>query len=42
MVADEAEVLGARLGFPVEFNELISPVTEVTVVIGADFVPALS
>ncbi|MDG2210388.1 MAG: LytR C-terminal domain-containing protein [Acidimicrobiales bacterium] len=42
MVAEEAEVLGAQLGFPVEFNELISPVTEVTVVIGADFVPALS
>ena len=42
MVAEEAEALGTQLGFPVEFNELISPVTEVTVVIGADFVPALS
>ena len=42
MVAEEAEVLGAQLGFPVEFNELISPATEVTVVIGADFVTALS
>ena len=42
MVAEEAETFGAQLGLPVEFNELISPVTEVTVIIGADFAPALS
>ena len=42
VVAEEAEIFGAKLGLPVEFDELISPVTEVTVIIGADFVPALS
>lgn len=42
VVAEEAEIFAAELGLPVEFNELISPVTEVTVIIGADFVPALS
>ena len=42
VVAEEAEIFGVKLGLPVEFNESISPVTEVTVIIGADFVPALS
>jgi len=37
MVAGEAEVLGSQLGLPVEFDEFISPVAEVTILIGADF-----
>ena len=42
LVAEEVEVFGVHLGIPVEFNELISPVTEVTVIIGADFASVLS
>ena len=42
MVAEEVEIFGTKLGLPVEFNELISPVAEVTVIIGADFASALS
>ena len=37
LIAEAVESLGTELGFRVEFNELISPVAEVTVVIGADF-----
>ena len=37
LIVEEVESLGAELGFKVEFDELISPVAEVTVVIGADF-----
>ncbi|CAI8290489.1 MAG: Uncharacterised protein [Acidimicrobiales bacterium AG-410-I20] len=37
LIAQEVESLGRELGFIVEFDELISPVSEVTVVIGADF-----
>ena len=37
LIVEEVESLGAKLGFKVEFDELISPVAEVTVVIGADF-----
>ena len=37
LIAEEVESLGTELGFRVEFDELISPVAEVTVVIGADF-----
>ena len=42
LVAGEAEVLGAQLGLPVEFDEFISPVAEVTIMIGADFVAAFN
>lgn len=37
LLVEEVESLGTELGFRVEFDELISPVAEVTVVIGADF-----
>jgi hypothetical protein len=37
IVMEEAELLGSQLGLPVEFNEFISPVAEVTIMIGADF-----
>ncbi len=36
-IVEEVESLGTELGFRVEFDELISPVAEVTVVIGSDF-----
>ena len=42
IVMEEAEVLGSQLGLPVEFNEFISPVAEVTIMIGADFVAAFN
>ena len=37
LIVEEVQSLGAELGFRVEFDELISPIAEVTVVIGADF-----
>ena len=42
LLVEEVEIFGAQLGIPVEFNESISPITEVTVIIGADFASALS
>ena len=42
MVIEEAEMLGSQLGLPVEFDEFISPVADVTIMIGADFVAAFN
>ncbi len=42
VVMEEAETLGSQLGLPVEFDEFISPVAEVTIMIGADFIAAFN
>ena len=42
MVIEEAEMLGSQLGLPVEFDEFISPVADVTIMIGADFIAAFN